>query len=71
MYLQELYERERHKDFVRDAIRDQTVRAAGERGPRKRFYKPALSAVGAKLVQVGNRLETVATPPMITASKRV
>ena len=74
MYLHELYQRERHADFVIEAKHDQVVRAAKE-ATHKPFYKPALAAVGAKLVQVGNRLqdnvETVAPAPMLSAGKRV
>lgn len=73
MYFKELYERERHADFVREAERDQLARRAQKRAG-KPFYKPALVSLGAKLVEVGNRLQdnvdTVSTAPMMRVSKR-
>lgn len=74
MLMDELYERERHADFVREAEHDQLVRNA-KKLSQKPFYKPALASLGATLVEVGNRLqdnvETVTPAPMRTASKRV
>jgi hypothetical protein len=74
MLMNELYQRERHADFVREAEQDRLTRAK-KKSSRKSLYKPALSAVGVKLVDLGNRLqdnvETVAPAPMIGASKRV
>jgi hypothetical protein len=74
MLMNELYQRERQADFLREAEQDRIAREKPKRA-RKPFYKPALSAVGVKLVDLGNRLqdnvETAATAPMISASKHV
>lgn len=73
MYMHELYQRERHADFRREAEHDLIVRAV-QRMRRKPFYKPTLAAVGAKLVQLGNRLQdnvdTVAPTPLVQWSRR-
>ncbi len=73
MYLHELYQKERHQDFVREAEHDRRGKAHGEK--RKPFYKPALKRVGAKLVEVGNRLqdnvETVTPVQMVTTSEHI
>jgi hypothetical protein len=73
MYLHELYQKERYKDFVREAEQDRKKKA--ERAGRKPFYKPALKRVGAKLVEVGNRLqdnvETVTPVQMVTTPESV
>ncbi len=71
--MHELYQRERHADFVREAERDRERRAKNQ--ARKPFYKPALVSVGGKLVALGNRLqdngETTAPAPMISARNGV
>lgn len=73
MFLHELYQRERHADFVREAEHDQAVRAVEKLGHRP-FYKPALVSLGAKLVDVGNRLQenvdTVSPAPLFVMNKR-
>lgn len=62
--LHELYQRERHLDFIRQA--EQERLAAPHVEPRKPFYQPALNAVGAQLVTLGNRLQDNANsaPPI-------
>lgn len=73
MLMNELYQRERHADFVREAELDRRKRS-DKKNSRQPFYKPALFAVGVKLVDLGTRLqdnvETVAPPPMMSAGKR-
>lgn len=56
MQIDELYQRERYADFIRAAEHDQQVLDA-TRGNRKPFYRPALAAIGVKLVALGNRLQ--------------
>lgn len=74
MAIDELYQQERYADFVREAEEDRKVQAAIQATGRKPFYKPLLSVVGAKLVDVGNRLqdnvETVTPTSLVSASKR-
>ncbi len=53
--MHELYQRERHADFVREAEQDRRKQA--NQKSRKPFYKPALGKLGATLVDVGNRLQ--------------
>lgn len=73
MLINELYERERHADFLRQAEQDRLI-AKVETG-RKPFYKPALKAVGVRLVEWGNRLqdnvESAAPAAMFSAGKGV
>lgn len=73
MFLHELYQRERHADFVREVEHEQVVRIAQKLAHRP-FYKPAMMTLGAKLVDVGNRLQenvdTVSPAPMFVTSKR-
>ena len=57
MLSNELYERERHADFVREAEQERLVQTAYAKAARKPFYKPVLSAVGVKLVELGTRLQ--------------
>lgn len=52
----ELYELERHTDFLRQAEHDRLILEAAPR-EQKSFYKPALAALGAQLVKLGNRLQ--------------
>lgn len=90
MFLDELYQRERHADFVREAEHAQLVRdvekltgvpeipgvenpRAAFKSARQPFYRPALSAVGVKLVDLGVRLQgNVENPatPMFSARER-
>jgi hypothetical protein len=74
MLIDELYQRERRQDFLREAERDRELQAILKSGG-KPFYKAALSAVGVRLVDLGNRLqdnvETTAPPPLVPASKNV
>lgn len=90
MFLDELYQRERHADFVREAEHAQLLRdveklsdvqetrgIANTRGTKKSarqlFYRPALSAVGVKLVDLGVRLQGNVenpAPPMFSARER-
>lgn len=56
MLMHELYQRERHADFVRQAEQD-WIAGAVTQGKRKPFYRPALAAIGVKLVALGNRLQ--------------
>lgn len=53
--LHELYQRERHLDFIAQA--EQERLSAANAAPRKPFYQPALNALGAQLVTLGNRLQ--------------
>ena len=72
MLVNELYQRERHADFVREAEQDRIAHADQESS--RPFYKPALAAFGVKLVEWGNRLqdnvESAASAPMFSAGKR-
>lgn len=56
MVVDEMYQRERYADFVRDAEKERRTRELLETS-RKSFYKPALHVIGAKLVDIGNRLQ--------------
>lgn len=72
MYIDELYQKERYADMLRQAEHDREIRAA--KGARhKPFYKPALTAVGVKLVELGTRLqdnvETVTPVQMIPTNE--
>ena len=73
MYMHELYQRERHADFVRQAEQELIVLAVTG-GKRKPFYRPALAAVGVKLVALGNRLqdnvENVTPMQMVSSGER-
>lgn len=53
--LHELYQRDRHLDFVEQAEQDRLAAAHVE--PRKPIYQPALNALGAQLVTLGHRLQ--------------
>lgn len=72
MYIDELYQRERYADFVREAEQDWIAKAVTQ-GKRKPFYRPALTAVGVKLVALGNRLqdnvENVASIQMVSTGE--
>jgi hypothetical protein len=57
MLSKELYERERHADFVREAEHERLVQMASQAIARKPFYKPVLSVIGVKLVELGTRLQ--------------
>jgi hypothetical protein len=61
--LHELYQRDRHQDFIEQA--EQTRFIAAHVGPRKPVYQAALNALGAQLVTLGNRLQdnANAAPP--------
>lgn len=74
MYLHELYQRERHADFVRQAEHDRIANAI-QTSSRKPLHRVALSAIGARLVDLGTKLqdnvETVTPPaPMFRVTKR-
>lgn len=73
MYIDELYQRERYADIVRQAGHEQFVAAVTE-GKRKPFYRPALAAIGVKLVALGNRLqdnvENVSPIQMVSTGER-
>jgi hypothetical protein len=74
MWANELYERERHKDMLQDAERQREILSALEKSGRKPLSKQMLAALGAKLVEVGTRLqdnvETASNAPLVTATKR-
>lgn len=55
MLMHELYQRERHADFVREAEQDRRKQA--NKKARKAFYRPAAAKIGTVLVNVGNRLQ--------------
>lgn len=59
--MHELYERERHADFVREAEQDRLKQTNQKSRKASKFaariYKPALGKLGATLVDVGNRLQ--------------
>ena len=58
--LHELYQRDRHLDFIAQAEQERFIAAHVE--PRKPFYQPALNALGAQLVTLGNHLQDNANP---------
>lgn len=74
MWANELYERERHKDWLREAEHEREILNALQTSKRKPFYKPLLSALGEKLVAVGTRLqdnvENGSPAPILTATER-
>ncbi|OQY84375.1 MAG: hypothetical protein B6D41_15780 [Chloroflexi bacterium UTCFX4] len=73
MYIDELYQKERYADMLREAEHESQVRAAKAAQRHKSFYKSALIAVGVKLVALGNRLqdnvETVTPVQMLPTSE--
>lgn len=72
MYIDELYQKERYADMLREADHARQIRAVKALS-HKPFYKPALTAVGVKLVELGNRLqdnvETVTPVQMIPTNE--
>lgn len=74
MMMNELYQRERHADFVRQAEQERIALEA-QTEPRKPFYKPVLKTVGVNLVKLGNRLqdnvENAAPGPIFTTGSQV
>lgn len=70
MLRDELYQRERYADFLRQAEQERIALAA-DPNAHKPFYKPALAALGVTLVKLGNRLqdnvENVAPAQVFTA----
>lgn len=77
MLTNELYQRERHDEFARqaqcEAEQAQLLEGLPD-APHKPFYKPALAAIGIKLVALGNRLqdnvEPLAPMNMLPVSKQ-
>lgn len=57
MWANELYQKARTEDFLREAARDREIVDAIKISGRKPFYKPMLSALGARLVDLGTRLQ--------------
>lgn len=55
MLMNELYERERHADFVRQAEQDRLAQT--DKTTRKSLYKSALNTLGMRLVEWGNLLQ--------------
>lgn len=76
MLVNELYQRERHEEFARQAEQEAEQARLLDTAPkssRRPFYKPALRAFGVRLVALGNRLqdnvETVASSPVFKAGE--
>ena len=74
MWANELYQKARTEDFLREAERDREILDAIKKSGRKPFYKPVLSTLGAKLVEVGTRLqdnvESGSATPVFRATER-
>ena len=78
MFMHELYQRERHTDFVREAEQDR-LKAQDKKAKKpskfaKRIYKPAVAKIGKTMVNVGtclqDNMETVTPAQIRTANER-